>query len=717
MPRRLVRARRNTTGDIFVGRLQVWAGCTTVAATIDFVAGATEVEAKSIVAVAGTALVLGLALGALDATAVAIARRLPLALRTILWAAIFAGAFTWLAGALGAFESLRGRHVRLAVAVLGVCAAGVLGATALALAVQPRAGTRATWLARQSRGLRRLFTLAVVGGAAAAVVADRTLFPSLYPDAHRALQVCALWLAASACFAAGKVVRAPRSLVARAGVSVALAGIAVAPFVLPFDEELSSAIGSRSFPALCLDVVREGTDFDGDGFSGVLGGGDCGPFDASVHPVAREIPDNGVDDNCRGGDARTHRSLVYVPPPIPTRPSPVDVVLVTIDTVRAERMSVYGHERDTTPNIARWAAEATRFDAAYTAGLWTTISIPSLMRGVYPRHLSWSVLLRTNRGTQRASEPLLPDDRIKSKFVLPFDDPHLTLAELLQRRGMHTVAVVDDGGSDLLDAEWGFGRGFDEYHVVGKSRSKDKSDAATASLAIARLDAHDERPYFLWAHFFGPHEPSTVHDDVPVFGETAQDAYDHELVYMDRQVGRLLDAVARTARPTVVIVTSDHGEHFSGTRGRSHGKNILEGSVRVPLIVKAPAMAPAVVDAIVSTVDILPTVLALTQTPPPPFLDGIDLASVVADPAASRGRILLVDSFIYDKHGAGRFRFDLAGAIDQDHKLSHEHFQATTKFLQRGTDRPAADRAAKARLRAVLDDYLESTGGLPQLVP
>src|SRR5690606_28937573 len=136
----------------------------------------------------------------------------------------------------------------------------------------------------------------------------------------------------------------------------------------------------------------------------------------------------------------------------------MSVILITVDTLRPDRMGVYGAKRDTTPNLERWTAGALRFDRAYTAGAWTSLALSSLFRGVYPRRLSWTWVYETNKFrpvTRPFQGQLRKGEKARKVFGSPIHDPRLTLGHYLRRRGMATVAVVDDGHSMFLEPELG----------------------------------------------------------------------------------------------------------------------------------------------------------------------------------------------------------------------------------------------------------------------
>ena len=698
--------------------LTAWTVIGCVAALSDTVVTGLDIGLRIELAGLGLTVLWSLCAGLLCAGTATISQRLPKLLMPLPWLALLGAYFARTAIQLGVLRNLNTRHHRLALFVALGCAAATVALTAVAcLAQPPRHGGRSP-IARLKPRWSWAFIILLLLSAVAISVADHLAFPGTYSQAHQAMRVAALFLGAVALHLCGVTVPAKlrRRRPAIGGAAV-IAVIVLAPFFLVTNDNLavSTTLAARPFQRTFLQIARATTDFDGDGFSAWLGGGDCAPFNAKINPAGFDIPDNGVDENCLAGDATFGQLDKSWPlPPKPSVRSPMNVVLITVDTLRADRMSAYGAKRDTTPNIKRWASRAQRFDAAYTSGLWTSIALPSLMHGLYARRLRWTLLLETTRGTMRATERLEPDQKVRAKFVLPVDDPRPTLAELLSRRGMRTTAVVDDGFTDIIAPEWGFGRGFASYRRVKDAKRWKRDDATTATLAIRQLTAGNrDRPFFMWVHFFGPHKPDRKHKSVPEFGTTIADKYDHEIAYADEHVGRLIRSIEQLNDPTAVILTADHGEYLYRT-GRSHGHNAREGNVRVPLLIEAPGWGSGRSDVIVSTVDIAATILALTETPAPTWLDGIDLKQACDRPSDFANRVVFADSFIYDKRGPERFRFALAAAIAQDHKLLHQRFRRTTRFVRRLTDRrDKTANPAHDRLQQALTDYFEATGGTP----
>jgi arylsulfatase A-like enzyme len=310
-----------------------------------------------------------------------------------------------------------------------------------------------------------------------------------------------------------------------------------------------------------------------------------------------------------------------------------NVVLVTIDTARADHLSVYGYGRPTTPELERLARDGVVFEAAYTATPTTGPAHATLFTSTYPaRH-----------------------GVLKNGYVL--DPVHTTLAEVLGSAGYRTAAVPS---SFVLTKRFGLAQGFEHYDddFTGAHASLhpekwegmavgaefDRRASETTDRAVAWLDSLGgarERPFFLWVHYFDPHHPYDPPDGYrrQVKGETPPPdrvkglaeadaaqlrkdilAYDAEIRYADEQIGRLLRHVDATAgrEATLVIVTTDHGEGLLQHGWMQHGVDLYEELVRVALIVRWPGRlrAGVRVPGPVALVDVMPTLLALLELPP-----------------------------------------------------------------------------------------------------
>ncbi|MBI1852702.1 MAG: sulfatase [Planctomycetes bacterium] len=304
------------------------------------------------------------------------------------------------------------------------------------------------------------------------------------------------------------------------------------------------------------------------------------------------------------------------PKPHATGPS---LLLVTLDTVRADRLGCYGRASAATPILDRLAREGARFERAYAVAPLTLPSHASMLTGLYPNRHG----LRDN-----GAAPL--------RREVP------TFAAILHDRGYDTAAFV---GGAPLDHRFGLDRGFDLYDDAFGARagsysyperSADRTTAAALDWLAPRLAAKDAASFALWVHYFDAHAP---YAPPPPFADRFRDSpYEGEIAFVDAQLGRLIDAIEKAGRldRTAIVVVADHGEGLGEHGERTHGCLLYDSTLRVPLIVRAPGrVAAASVRADrISGVDLLPTALALLDVPAPRDIDGVDRLLADASSAA-----------------------------------------------------------------------------------
>jgi len=316
--------------------------------------------------------------------------------------------------------------------------------------------------------------------------------------------------------------------------------------------------------------------------------------------------------------------------------SPVErIILISIDSLRADRLGCYGNARETSPAIDRLAREGVRFANAWSTTSWTLPAHMSLLTGRYV--LSHGVIGDRDR---------LPDE-------IP------TLAEHLRRAGYATGGVV---AMLFLNARYGFGRGFDYYddHTVPAETEfasyRDESAPAVTDLAIRWLDQHREERFFLFLHYWDVHYdyvPPAPYDAMfdpdykgSISGENfmfnravragmpSRDLehllalYDGEIRWVDDHIAKLVRFLedAGIYQNTALIVTADHGDEFFEHRFKGHRRTLYREVTQVPLLIRAPGVRQGgVVNTPASLVDVLPTVLELAGQAVPGGVDGISL--------------------------------------------------------------------------------------------
>lgn len=707
----------NPRRTVFLAHIPFAAGITGLAAMIDFVIGGGQgVAGSSALAAFGVGSAAGAILGGLFAGTLLALQRAPGWLRALAWLAIGGALTAWLMDQLGVYARFGGKdHADAVIAAVASACAGI-GLLILGLIAQP--GTSApAWLSRTAK--RPLWAGPLLAVAAAGlIVADRKFAVDNYAPAHTALRVMALLMLAIVAVACMHYW--PRRLRLPVWGRRVGAVLLALPFVWSLvlvgrDRDVRSGLLARPFSSLSLRTLRSLADIDRDNYSPILGGGDCAPFSASIHPFARDVPGNGVDENCKLGDAPVPPPAVD--PPIPDTPAPTSVILITIDTLRADHVS-WGGKRDTTPVMKKWSEGAARFTRAYTGGSWTSLALSSLLRGVYPRRLVWNPFFETNRFRLLRStemDQLRDGELLKLKFGLPSPDDHqyVPLQTYLKRRGMYTAAVIDDGSTGFLDASTGAYPDFDVYkEVSGKALDVAVTDAALKILD----DLPKDQPFFLWAHYFGPHSGHSWHRGVPRFGNSIAGKYDHEIAWTDKQVGRLLERIDELAkeRNIGVIITADHGERL-GAEKRTHGVGVNEDDIRVPLVVRGPGFPVGTTyKLLVSTVDIMPTILQWTATPGPNNLDGRDLAAIVADPNSNKNRSLVAETWRFTSDDTPTH--NMVAVFDGTYKVVCNLIDEAVTARKQAGDKPLPQGDPKTeKLQLALDQYLEQTG-MPNFV-
>jgi arylsulfatase A-like enzyme/Tfp pilus assembly protein PilF len=264
------------------------------------------------------------------------------------------------------------------------------------------------------------------------------------------------------------------------------------------------------------------------------------------------------------------------------KPKRTNVVLITLDTTRADRLGCYGRKDASTPNLDRLAAEGVRFEEAWTPVPITLPSHLTIMTGCYP----------TTHGVR---------DNGQSKY----DRRIPTLADRFKRAGYATAAVVS---ASVLDSGYGINAGFGIYDDRLAGRAERRADETT-DRALAILKTLD-RPFFLWVHYFDPHSP--YDPPAPFAAKFAGDPYQGEIAFVDAQIRRLLAGLEQRKDNPLIVVAGDHGESLLEHGERTHGIFTYRSTLRVPLIFAGPGVAKGRVGRMfASLIDIAPTLADL----------------------------------------------------------------------------------------------------------
>jgi choline-sulfatase len=292
------------------------------------------------------------------------------------------------------------------------------------------------------------------------------------------------------------------------------------------------------------------------------------------------------------------------PPPPPPR---LNLVLVTIDTLRPDRLGCYGYSSIETPNLDRLAQRGALFENAVCQAPLTTPSHASMMTGL---------------------NPTVHKVRDTGGFAL--SGSHTTLAKILERQGWDTAAFV---GASVLKKRFGLDQGFAVYDDEMPKPAEDSERRAgeVVDRAVAWLGSQSGKPFFLWVHVFDPHVP---YDPPSPFREKYKGRpYDGEVAYTDQQLGRLLESVAKKSPPedTLIAVLSDHGEAFSEHGEYAHGVFLYDATLRIAFLLAGPGVPPALrVKQQARTIDLLPTILELMGGKAPPGVQGASLRPAFA---------------------------------------------------------------------------------------
>jgi arylsulfatase A-like enzyme/Flp pilus assembly protein TadD len=305
----------------------------------------------------------------------------------------------------------------------------------------------------------------------------------------------------------------------------------------------------------------------------------------------------------------------------PTPPSSAarqNIVLITLDTTRADRLGSYGRADAGTPNLDRLAASGVRFSDAWSVAPITLPAHLSILTGCTP--VTHGV--RDNGGAKY-------DGRIP------------TLATRLAAQGYRTAAVVS---ASVLDSDWGANAGFTIYddRFDGKSERSAKS-ATTHALEILQSSTE---PIFLWVHYFDPH---WSYEPPPPFSERfANDLYQGEIASVDFELGRLLTGLDKAKQKSIIVIVADHGESLGEHGERTHGIFTYRSTLSVPFLISGPGIpAGRVVAEPVSIIDIAPTIAELAGLPKAPLEDGVSLARVLLrKDAVSKSRPIYYESML-----------------------------------------------------------------------
>jgi choline-sulfatase len=309
-------------------------------------------------------------------------------------------------------------------------------------------------------------------------------------------------------------------------------------------------------------------------------------------------------------------------PPAGSASSARNVLVITIDTLRADRVGAYGYSAARTPTLDAVARAGVRFDAAYATAPITLTSHASLMSGRYP-----------------------PGHRARHNGMR-VDPATPTIAATLAQQGFATAAFI---AAFPLDRRFGLNKGFQTYsdrmpRGDDGRPANERPGRAVVDEAIDWLGSHRQQRFFVWVHLFEPHAPygnPRIRDDAR---RPALVRYDEEIAEADRQAGRLIEALGDARQNTLIVAAADHGEAFGEHGEISHSVFTYDTTLRVPLLLTGPGIpAGRTVTETVSLIDVAPTIAARTGITH--FdADGVDLSPALTG-GSLPARTLYAESF------------------------------------------------------------------------
>lgn len=319
-----------------------------------------------------------------------------------------------------------------------------------------------------------------------------------------------------------------------------------------------------------------------------------------------------------------------------------NVILIGIDTLRADHLGSYGYSRDTSPNIDRFASESILFENAIAQAVWTTPSFMSIMTALYPS---------VHKLQKHPETPKL-------------DESVVTLAQVLRANGYRTASF---NGGAYVSKEFGFDRGFDVYNSPPRDKIKTIQVKTINDAALNWLSDNRDQKFFLFFHTYTVHTPYTPpasygYKFFPTYNKTTDKKYvldkeylnairagketitddeirksialyDGEINYVDDEVGRLLKALDHlgVSDNTVVIFTSDHGDEFLEHGSVGHASTAYQELIHVPLIIRFPGIENSRIKNLVQSIDIMPTILDALNITGPPQVQGVSLLPLIIE--------------------------------------------------------------------------------------
>lgn len=415
--------------------------------------------------------------------------------------------------------------------------------------------------------------------------------PSLNRSMFLASTALAMALAGTIYFSSARIrsllVRRGKYIAAFAGISV-IAGVAFTFARFDHNQNLKTQLFYRTTQAKqYFRIAQWALDFDRDGYSALLGGGDPDDGQAGINPGATEVTGDGLDNNCIGGDLteqdiqdwnRAREAQHATPAPDAKR---YNLIYIFVDALRADHLGTYGYHRNTSPNLDALAARSAVFDNAFTPSPNTYQAVPKFMQSAY------------------------------------WDGHYETWTEVLARNGYKTF---------LFPRRLAFlqrhVKGIEQVVKPGK-----KGLNSTVDKAIDVLSKHpQDRPFCAYIYVPDPHLPFARHAKFN-YGSSFTDLYDGEIAYTDNQLGRLFDWLDKSGKmnDTMVVIMADHGESVGERAVYKHNSQLYNEQMRIATIFYAPGLAPRRIPDYVSSIDLGTTILNTVGLDYPKQYAGVSL--------------------------------------------------------------------------------------------
>jgi arylsulfatase A-like enzyme/Flp pilus assembly protein TadD len=315
-----------------------------------------------------------------------------------------------------------------------------------------------------------------------------------------------------------------------------------------------------------------------------------------------------------------------------------NLLLITMDTTRADHLGCYGYGPARTPALDELARSGVKFNRFFANVPLTLPSHTTMMTGLYPPEHGCRV-----NGEHKLGEEIT------------------TMGEIFAKEGYRTGAFV---AAFVLDSKFGLDRGFDTYNDYDVPTSNDIYDDnimysyrradRVADAALEWLDEQSGEPFFCWVHFFDPHRPYYFQ---PAPGRDLTDSYDQEIAFMDTQIKRLVDYLQDRglAEKTTIIALGDHGEGLGEHGEDEHGLLLYNPASRVPLIISPHKDSLTTerndIDGLLSTVDLFPTILDMFGWEPPPGISGNSFVGALDGILPAGGEVYLETEFPLTEYG------------------------------------------------------------------